>query len=205
MIDVSQLEAATQFLAPLILNYTVNGVEGKRKGTRCDDAAPNGVYPCKGDDRWCAISVITEEDWVNFCRAIKGPRWTKDVKFTSLAARKENEDELDRLVSMWTIELSAEEAMDTLQRHGVAAGVVQSPRDLVQDPQLAARNTLWELPHSELGDFPHLGELFRLALTPASGERPAPCLGEHSEYICRELLKIQDEEFIELLLDNVFE
>lgn len=205
MIDVSQLEAATQFLAPLILNYTVNGEEGKRKGNRCDYAAPNGVYPCKGDDRWCAISVITEEDWSNFCTAIKSPRWTKDPKFSSLTARKKNEDELDRLVSMWTVNFTAEEVMATLQRHGIAAGVVQSACDLVRDPQLTARNTLWELTHRELGNYLHLGELFRLSLTPAAGERPAPCLGEHTEYVCRELLEMPDEEFIELLLDKVFE
>jgi len=187
------------------LNYTVNGEEGKRKGNRCDYAAPNGVYPCKGDDRWCAISVITEEDWSNFCTAIKSPPWTKDPKFSSLTARKKNEDELDRLVSMWTVNFTAEEVMATLQRHGIAAGVVQSACDLVRDPQLTARNTLWELTHRDLGNYLHLGELFRMSLTPAAGERPAPCLGEHTEYVCRELLEMPDEEFIELLLDKVFE
>lgn len=205
MIDVSQLEAATQFLAPLILNHTANGEEGKRRGNRCEYAAPNGVYPCKGDDRWCAISVMTEEDWGHFCTAIQDPPWTRDPKFASFAERKRNEDGLDRLVGLWTVNFSPEEVMTILQGHGVAAGVVQNPRDLVRDPQLKARNTFWELPHREIGLFPHLGALFSLSQTPSSGERPAPCLGEHSEYVCRELLKMPEEEFIELLLDNVFE
>ena len=205
MIDVSQLEAATQFLAPLILNYTVNGEEGVRKGNRCDFAAPNGIYPCKGDDRWCAISVITEEDWSNFGKAIGDPPWTKSPKFSSLSRRKRNEDELDQVVAEWTVNFTVEEAIDVLQRHGVAAGMVESSRDLVQDPQLIARNTFWELAHRELGNYLHLGELFRLPLTPAAGERPAPCLGEHTEYVCHELLNMPEEEFTELLLDGVFE
>lgn len=205
MIDVSQLEAATQFLAPLILNYTVNGEEGVRKGNRCDFAAPNGIYPCQGDDRWCAISVITEEDWSNFGKAIGEPPWTKSPKFSSLSRRKRNEDELDQVVAEWTVNFTVEEVIGVLQRHGVAAGMVESSRDLVQDPQLIARNTFWELAHRELGNYLHLGELFRLPLTPAAGERPAPCLGEHTEYVCHELLNMPEEEFTELLLDGVFE
>lgn len=205
MIDISQLEAAVHFLAPMILNYTVNGEEGTRKGNRCPDAAPNGVYPCKGDDEWCAISVITEEDWCHFCKAIGNAAWTKDPRFSSLSRRKENEDELDRKVSEWTIHFGAEEVMTYLQGYGVAAGVVQRSCDLVQDPQLIKRNTFWELRHRELGNYLHLGELFRLPLTPVIGERPAPCLGEHTEYVCREFLNMPEEEFTELLIDGVFQ
>jgi crotonobetainyl-CoA:carnitine CoA-transferase CaiB-like acyl-CoA transferase len=83
--------------------------------------------------------------------------------------------------------------------------VVQNANDLTRDPQLASRNTFWELPHRELGNYQHLGELFRLPQTPAMGEKPAPCLGEHTEYVCCELLNIPEDEFAELLLDGVFE
>ena len=203
-IDVSQLEAAVQFLTPAILNYTINGKEPARKGNRCDYAAPNGVYACRGDDRWCAISV-TESDWDNFGKAVGHPAWVSDPKFSSLHRRKENEDELDRLVNQWTINFTAEEVMTILQEYGVAAGVVQNPSDLIKDPQLTSRNTFWELPHRELGNYQHLGELFRLSLTPAMGEKPAPCLGEHTEYVCRELLNMTEDEFAQLLLDGVFE
>lgn len=205
MIDISQLEAAVHFLAPLILNYTMNGEEETRKGNRCPDAAPNGVYPCKDDDEWCAISVITEEDWSHFCRAIGNPPWTKDPRFSSLSRRKENEDELDQRVSEWTIHFGAEEVMTYLQKHGVAAGMVERSCDLVQDIQLIKRNTFWELQHRELGNYVHLGELFRLSLTPATEERPAPCLGEHTEYVSREFLNMPEEEFVELLVDGVFQ
>ena len=205
MIDVSQLEAAVQFLASSILNYTVNGEEEAKKGNRCDRAAPNGVFPCRGDDRWCAITVKTEEEWSNFCKEMGNTPWTERQEFSSFSERKKNEDELDQLISQWTINIAAEEVMDTLQRHGVAAGVVNSPRDIVQDSQLKARHTFWKLAHREIGDYLHLGELFRLPSTPAVGERPAPCLGEHTEHVCRELIDMPEEEFIELLTGSVFE
>jgi crotonobetainyl-CoA:carnitine CoA-transferase CaiB-like acyl-CoA transferase len=131
--------------------------------------------------------------------------WTRDAKFSSLAARKKHEDELDYLVGEWTVNFIAKEIMNTLQEHGVAAGVVNTPRDLVEDPQLIARNTLWELNHPEMGNYLHLGELFQVPLTPAAGEKAAPCLGEDMEHVCCELLNIPSEEFTELLITGVFE
>lgn len=205
MIDVSQLEASALFMASSVLDYVVNNEKGTRQGNRCHYAAPNGVYPCRGDDRWCAISVVTETDWNNFCRAVGNPPWTREAKFSSLTARKEHEDELDCLVGAWTAGFTAEEVMKTLQEQGVAAGVVNTPRDLVEEPQLIARNTLWEMPHAEMGSYLHLGELFRLWRTPAVAEKAAPCLGEDTEYVCCELLGIPSEEFVELLVAGVFE
>lgn len=205
MIEISQLEAAAQFLAPSILDYAVNGTEGTRKGNRCEEAAPNGIYPCKGDDEWCALTVVTQEDWNNFSEALGRPPWTEDQRFSSLAGRKQNEDELDRLVGEWTSNLSATEVMAILQRHGIPAGAVQSPRDLVSDPQLRERDTFWDLEHPELGNFLHLGSVFTLEQTPATGEMPSPCLGEHTEHVCREVLNMPEEEFTELLLEDVFE
>ncbi len=205
MLDVSQLEATSQFLVSSILNYTVNSEQEIRKGNHADNAAPNGIYPCRGDDRWCAISVVTEEDWSNFCQATGQASWVTNPLFSSFSGRKQHEKELDHLVAGWTAGFTPEQVMAILQQHGIAAGVVNSSRDLVNDPQLVARNTFWKLAHREMGDYLHLGELFRLSLTPAKAERGAPCLGEHTEYVCRELLKIPENEFTELLLAGVFE
>ena len=87
---------------------------------------------------------------------------------------------------------------------GVAAGVVQSNRDLHQDKQLRARQLFWETEHDELGTFPSLGQAFRLSGTPSRPFRPAPLLGKHTEYVCTELLGMSDEEFVELLQSGAF-
>lgn len=203
LIDVSQFEAGVSFLAPALLDYSVNNRVQGATGNRCSYAAPHGVYRCQGDDRWVAIAVFSDEEWESFCKVIGEPEWTKDSKFTTLLARKQNEDELDRLVEQWTIDHPAEQIMEMMQEAGVAAGVVQTNKDLVEeDPQLKYRDYFWRLNHPEMGEIMVDGHPFRLSKTPSELREPPPCLGEHTELVCREILKMPDEEFVELMQDG---
>lgn len=204
-LDISQYEAALQFIAPLLLDYTVNGREAGRQGNTCSFAAPHGIYPCRGEDRWCAIAISTDEEWQAFCKATGELPWTKEERFRTLVNRKQHEEELNRLVSDWTQELTAEELMRRLQRAGVPAGVVESCEDMLKDPQLKFRDNFWWLEQKEVGAFPTFGEPFLLSETPARPRRPAPLIGEHTEYVCRELLGIPEKEYAELLAAKVFE
>lgn len=202
-IDVSQLEAGVQFLAPPMLDYTVNGHEDDRMGNASPYAAPHGVYPCL-DGRWCTIAVFSDREWQAFCKATGNPGWSKDLKFTTFLNRKHNEDELNKLVSDWTINLTPEDVMKILQDAGVEAGVVENARDLCEDPQLKYRNHFWYMEHKAIGNFGHLGEAAILSETPARAYMPSPCLGEHTQYVATQLLKMSDEEFIELLNEGAF-
>lgn len=205
LIDLSQLETSIQFIAPAMLDYFVNKREGKRTGNSCLFAAPHGVYRCKGDDRWCAISVFTEEEWQHFCQALENPSWASDGKFRLLQDRKNNEEELNALIQEWTAKKTPEEVMSIMQEAGVPAGVVKNGKDTFEDPQLNYRNYFWEIEHPEMGPFSHLGSPFNLGATPAKPRMPAPCLGEHNEFVCTKILGMSDEEFIELLSTGVFE
>jgi benzylsuccinate CoA-transferase BbsF subunit len=205
LIEVSQFETGIRFLEPAVLDYVVNGREGNRTGNAHPNAAPHGVYGCKGEDRWCAIAVFTDEEWENFCRAIGDPAWVKDPKFSTLPDRKENEDELNDLVEGWTKNYSAEEVMTLMQSIGVAAGVVEDVEDLLADPQLKHRNYFWKLEHNEIGPVSHLGQAFTLSRTPAHGRIPAPCLGEHTDYVCTEILSMTDEEFVAFVRAGAFD
>jgi len=205
LIDVSQLESGINFLAPLVLDYVVNGRVGGRNGNRVHNAAPHGVYRCRGDDRWCAITVFSDDEWEAFCNVVGNLEWTRDPKFATLLARKKNEEELNRLVENWTINFSAEEVMTLMQQAGIAAGVVKNAKDVYEDPQLRERDAFWRLDHREIGPCTHLGAPFKMSKTPAKAERPAPCLGEHTEYVCRQFLGMSQEEFDELLVAGVFE
>jgi len=204
LLDLSQFEVGLQFLAPLLINYAVNGVEESRMGNSCNYAAPHGVYRCKGEDRWCAITVFDDVEWQAFCKIIGDAPWTQEPKFSTLRGRKENEEELDKLVEGWTINYDAEEVMHRMQDAGVAAGVVQNAKDLYEDPQLKERAYFWAMEHKELGKFSHLGQPSILSKTPAKPYRPAPCLGEHTEYVCRQLLGISEDEFDKCLIEGAF-
>ena len=202
-IDLSQLESGIQFLAPGILDYTANGRVQGREGNRAHSSAPHGIYHCQEVERWCSIAVENDEEWVSFCRVIDNPSWTQDPKFATFLGRKENEDELDRLIREWTVNHSAEEVMTLMQESGVPAGVVYNSEDFHHDPQLKHRGHFWVLDHPEIGPYSNDGPSFRLSKTPAHLHMPSPCLGEHNEYVCCNLLGMSDEEFTDLLQAGV--
>jgi benzylsuccinate CoA-transferase BbsF subunit len=202
--DVSQYECNIHFSAPRILDYLVNQREFNRQGNSCSYAAPHGVFQCRGEDRWCAIAVFTDEEWKSFCGVLGNPLWTKEPRFATMLSRVKNSTELDKLVEEWTINHSPEEVMVLLQNAGVAAGVVQNGKDLWQDPQLKHRNSICELEHPEIGTA--VCQRVGVTLPEVPYElRRAPLLGEHTEDICKRVLNMTDEEFIELFNDGVFE
>ena len=101
-VDVSQAEAGIQFLAPIYMDYMINGHKAQPFGNASPSAAPHGAYPCAGSDRWVAISVSSDCEWQAFCDVLGNPEWTALPKFSTLSGRKQNEDELNRLVEEWT-------------------------------------------------------------------------------------------------------
>jgi len=204
-IDQSQVETGINYLAPVILDYTVNGRELALKGNRCDYAAPHGAYRCKGNDRWVGIGVFTDEEWHNFCKVIGNPAWTEDANFSTLDSQVKNSDELDRLVEEWTINFTAEQVMTMMQDAGVAAGVVATAQDSEEDPQLKVYDFFHEIEH------PYLGKLnfyhppgFTLSKATAERHRPT-LLGEYTEYICTKILGTPDLEFAQMMQEGVFD
>ncbi|MBI4186167.1 MAG: CoA transferase [Chloroflexi bacterium] len=202
-IDLSQFEASLHYLAPALLDYGVNGHDAGRQGNRHCCAAPHAAYRCQGEDRWCAISIFTDDEWKTFCRVIGRPEWAGDPRFASVLDRKKNEDELNRLLEGWTVDHAAEEIMSLLQANGIAAGVVADGKDVLNDPQLKHRRHFVPVNHTEMGQYMAQSPSFKLSRTPSEVSAGAPCLGEHSEYVCTQLLGMSDEEFVGLLSEGV--
>ena len=193
-IDVSQVEAMASLLGDAILDYTVNGKSPEPVGNGSTKAAPHGVYRCRGDDRWCAIAVFTNEEWSGFKQALGNPAWAEDSRFATLSNRLENVDELDRLVERWTKEHTAEEVMAWLQGQGVAAGIVQAANDLASDPQLKERGFFIDVDHPATGKITYPGAPFEMSETPQQIKRHAPLLGQHNEEVyCKELGYSKDD------------
>lgn len=205
LLDISQFETALSFIMPALLDYSVNGREPSRIGNSCEYAVPHGIYPCKGEDRWCAIAVTSDEQWINLCRVLGNPDLGTDPDYSTLLKRKAREVEVNQFVSTWTINHTPEEVMSQLQLEGVPAGVVKNAEDIYNDPQLAQRNLFWKMKHAEMGEFTHLGQGFILSDTPAFAARPSPRLGEHTEYVCTQILGMSDVEFADLASTGVFE
>ncbi|MFC1534326.1 CaiB/BaiF CoA transferase family protein [Thermodesulfobacteriota bacterium] len=203
-IDTSMVEVCSHQTTPAFLEYKANKRLGSRQGNRIAHAAPHGVFPCSGDDNWCAICVFTDQEWEAFCDVIGNPSWSRESRFTDLAERKANEDDLDQLVAEWTQTQTAQEVMSRLQAAGVPAGVVQNMQDIVDlDPQLKARNFLKQLKHPVIGEFGHLTTPYKLSKTDAD-VWTSPCMGQHNELVCKDFLGMSDAEFDELSAQNVF-
>lgn len=204
-IDASQYEGCVHFLGPILLDYQANGRTASRMGNRSAKACPHGAYRCKGDDRWCAIAVETEAEWRAFCVAIGNPDWTRFPRFSDLKSRKENEEELETLVELWTVTREAEDVMRIMQGAGVPAGVLQTGEDLLEhDAQMKARGFYRELDHPEVGIYraPRPPYLFSDS---EFDVRRAPLLGEHNEYVLREIMGLSDDEIAQLVVDGVLE
>lgn len=202
-LEQSQFESSLHFFSPPIMDYLVNKRTTERQGNRLTHASPHGVFPCKGDDRWVAVAVFTDEEWQAFCRAIGKPEWGKKAKFATLSKRKENEDELEKLISEWTVNYTAEEAETILQANGIAANIVAKASDVFEDSQLLHRGYLVRLKHKEMGVQAFDNQAcFILSKTPREVVMPSPCLGEHNAYVFKELLGMTDDEIADRIVDG---
>jgi len=209
-IDASQCEVGIFTTAVPILDLQVNGRPWRRTGNHSPYllASPEGVYRCAGTDRWLAISAVSEADWVATARALGHEEWTRDARFATLTDRVANRGALDALIESCTRQLDRYEAMERLQRAGVAAGVCQTAEDRCDtDPQLAALGWLAEVTGTKIGTWP-VGEYpVLLDETPGSIAGPvnrgAPCYGEDNYQVYEELLGLSAAEVERLARDGV--
>lgn len=203
-IDLAQLEPTVALLGPTLLDLTVNGRNHECNGNRHEWAAPHGVYPCAGEDRWIAIAAMTDAHWAALVAVLGSPAWAAEDRWTTVVARHRDSAELDRLLGIETAKWKAEELMTALQAKGVPAGVVQNAEDVIKhDPQLAARGHWIKLPHAEMGDALYNAPPFRFSRTSVQLHAPAPLLGEHTREICLELLGVSNAEVDELIAQEV--
>jgi crotonobetainyl-CoA:carnitine CoA-transferase CaiB-like acyl-CoA transferase len=202
-IEQSQFESSVEFFAPPIMDYQINQRIMGRNGNRLDSAAPHGVYQCKGDDRWVAIAVTSDDLWDRFCTAIGSSELATKPEYITLSMRKKNEDNLDKLVTQWTSSLTAEEIETILQKAGIPSNIVEKPSDLYKDPQLEHRKYFVPLEHAVMGRQKYAQQAcFIMSKTPRELYMPSPCVGEHNEYVFKELLKMTDEEIADHLIDG---
>jgi len=123
-IDVSAIEAGINLVGPILLDVSVNQRSTARPdfpaGNRLEwpDAAPHGVYPALGDDRWVAIAVFDDDQWERLVEALGHPAWSDDERFATQSARFAHQDLLDEHLSSWTRERDRHEVMELLQAHG---------------------------------------------------------------------------------------
>lgn len=196
-IDLSQREVITSALPGMIMDYTMNGRVQTPLGNRHPVFAPQGVYPCRGDDAWIAITVRSDEAW-SALATLARDETLKDPAIRTAEGRRERHDDLDERLARWTATRDPYELMDKLQRAGIAAGVVQKGDRILEDPQLQHRGFWEDVGHPEAGTYPYLARSFKVNRTPGLSRSHAPILGEHTAEVLREVGGLSDEEIREL-------
>lgn len=199
LVDLAQYECGIQFMMPALLEYTVNNRIMERSGNQHGYAAPHNVYPCQGEDRWCAISVFTDDQWERLCNVMQRVDLVDDPRYKTVLKRKQHESELDAIVSEWSSQLTAKEVFETLQENGVMAGIVQSIDELFEDPQLVNRGIWAPVDHKVVGKHHAEGPPFAFSKTPFKIDKAFPCIGEDNEKVFKEFLGISEEEYRQLI------
>jgi crotonobetainyl-CoA:carnitine CoA-transferase CaiB-like acyl-CoA transferase len=126
------------------------------------------------------------------------PPWSTEQRFADSLGRWHHHKELDDLIGEWTGRMDIWEVTDLLQRHAVPAGPVLDEALAFSDPHLQARRYWVDIEHQEAGTHPYPGFLWRMSATPPMVRKPSPCLGEHNDYVYRELLGLSRQEIDQL-------
>jgi crotonobetainyl-CoA:carnitine CoA-transferase CaiB-like acyl-CoA transferase len=205
-INLSQLEATIASFGHVLMEVFANGDIPEKPGNGSLFRAPQGCYPCRGDDRWCVISVAGEEEWRRLCRAMDKPSWLGDPRFADRARRLQHSDELDERIADWTRDKDAYTVMKRLQEAGVACGVVQDVEDqMLRDGHLQARGYFEDIPHRVKGTVKAPGLGLGLMGTPGKTRDTGRPIGCDNREVFSNLVGLSHEEFEDYLAAGIIE
>jgi crotonobetainyl-CoA:carnitine CoA-transferase CaiB-like acyl-CoA transferase len=202
-IDLSQAECSMMFLAPLLLDEAVNQHTAERAGCDSIYASPHGVYPCAGEERYIAIAIDSTASWRALLDVIPMSQTFHSAQYHQTENRRQQQAEIDRLIASWTKSHDAFELELQLVSTDIPAAVVQRPMDVFNDPQIEARGLKQVLHHGECGDVVHYGFCTHFSAKPQMVLGAPPCIGEHNDYVLRDLLGLSDQQISELATADV--
>ena len=201
-VDIAQFETAVSLLfGPFVMEHDLSGASQSRIGNRSLWYAPEGVYPCQGTERWIAISVPDDDAWRGLL-SIGPPELASDPRFADNRKRLANAKELDALIGAWTSGYNNVDLAARLQHAGVAAHIVATNEDLLQDDHLMQQDWYQAKPGARLTRDLFGSHPVRLSETPGRWERSAPSTGEHTVEVLTGVLGMSAEQVEELIDDG---
>ena len=159
--------------------------------------SPYGAYRCRGVDDWVAICVTDQHQWKSLSRIIDNG-CLEDRKFGDFHLRKENEQELDKVITEWTIDKESETVMFLLQGAGVPAGMVANSQQVLVDRHLNERNFFVRLSDDRNTFKKHDGQSINGHIMDKSKWTLNSEVHSDSKYILCDLLGYTEEEIEEM-------
>ena len=197
-IDVSITECvASTMMATQTMYPFMGGTQVRRRASGSMFGHP---MPCQ--DGWIIVQTGGGASWEDLSEFFQCPEMLEE-RFADRAQRAENGEELDRIVIESISERGKWDLFPKAAEYRMLFGLVQTPSELAQCPQLESRNFFREIEHPELGTVRVPAELFKLSETPYRLERAAPTLGQHNREIYVEGLAYDEQQFTQLRQMNV--
>lgn len=191
-IDLSKQEAVASITRQQLAYYSVMEENPSREFGR--KKFGGFLYPCK--DGYVVIWIGPHYHLV--VKMMGEPDWSKEPMFADPLQRNNYIVELNQLITVWTMEHTAEEINTLALEFGVPCSLVRNVKEFINDEQLAFREFWKEIDHEIAGKIKYPGAPFRFSATPAAIERPAPLLGEHNEKVYGEMLHYTREQLVRM-------
>ena len=201
-IDHSAVESMTCLVGDSLFAYALTGEVPTSDGNFHREICPHGAYPC-ADGEWISIAVADEAEWRALGGALVADWLLTDARFTSLALRLKNRQVLDAELARITQNQDASQLADRLRHSGVPAFRSQSSIDLCGDGYLWGRSGFRMVSDHKNGTRPIIGPSWRMQPDMAKVERGAPLLGEHNDYVYREILGLSQARLDDLVARKV--
>jgi CoA:oxalate CoA-transferase len=198
-VDISMLDGMISMLGYTFSDVMLMGTKLRRNGNR-DDRAFTNTFPTK--DGYIFIAPVTPKMWEEFCKIMGRYDWlNSESPFSDHEGRLKHRDELEHMISRWTILFEKDEIFQLLQKVGIACGPVNTLDDIINDPQVKQREMVKKMNAGKYGDEVFVtGIPIKINDTRQPEFTPPPAVGEHSEEILEELGYLKRD--IKLLREN---
>ena len=193
VVDVGIYEAVLALMESTIPEYVLTGHTRGRSGTILPFVAPSNIYPTRDGD-YVLIAGNADTVFRRLASTIGHPEWAESERYATHHARGENQEELDRMISGWTRELTGDEVIRAMKEAGVPAGKVFTAKEMVEDPHYSARENVVEVEDPEIGPFPMQNVVPRLTETPGKVRWTGPALGQHNNEMYWKVLGLRKSE-----------
>ena len=191
-IDISLLDSQITFMANQNMNYFVTGVAPKRLGNAHPNICPYQCFPTL--DGYIVLTVGNDSQFVRFCSVVGREEWSSDARFSSNPARVTNRDILIPMIAELFLSMSTKEWLALLDKADVPCGPVNTIKDVFADEHVQARGMQVELKHPLSGTVPSVASPMNFSRTPIKYRDPAPLLGQHTDDVLTNLLRLSEEQ-----------
>lgn len=184
-IDVSLLDGQISLLNHMATGYFATGKPAGRMGSAHPTIVPYQAFSSKDQD--VILAVANNGLWEKCCRAMGWDDLLEDSRFSTNADRVSNRSTLIPMISERLSQLESQEIFDRLDAVGVPCGPIHTIDQVVNHPQVKAREMILEVEHPNVSNLKMPGFPVKLSETPASLKKYPPLLGEHTDEILSEL------------------